>query len=356
VISHRTSKAARIVRVKREKFNQVPAWAVLLSWVMAMTRGVKHRAVAAFVCSLIVFGSGTVLAEDLDRVPVELSWSAPDECPDRSWVLRSIEARLRAPASQLTAAIEADARVEKRAGGYFLTLTTEQGERQLNATSCEELAGSAALILAFIVEPQQAEPAALSTPPAVVPVVDPPTADSTRLQLELSGYARAEWLVDIGMLPNAATGPGLAFGFTWADTSVELSAGFLLDNTVSYVTPGGAGQQSLAHLHAFLAQLGLCQRLVQAPDLSVCLSMEHMRISADPDEALQSRSTRRAPVWAALASARAAVPIGTRFAWVLELSVGVPLLGARFRVDGLGVIHETGDVIGRLRTGPELRF
>jgi hypothetical protein len=375
VISHRTSKAARIVRVKREKFNQVPAWAVLLSLVMAMTRSVKHRAVAALaqlscaqlVCSLIAFGSGTVLAEDLDRVPVELSWSAPDECPDRSWVLRSIEARLRAPASQLTAAIEAEARVEKRAGDYFLTLQTEQGERQLNATSCEELAGSAALILAFIVEPPQTEPeqqaepapAPVSPPPAVdasATAGEPPAADSSRLQLELSGYARAEWLVDIGMLPHAATGPGLAFGFTLADTSVELSAGFLLDNTVSYVTPGGDGQQSLAHLHAFLAQLGLCQRLVQAPDLSVCLSMEHMRISADPDEELQSRSTRRAPVWTALASARAAIPIGTRFAWVLELSVGVPLLGARFRVDGLGVIHETGDVIGRLRTGLELRF
>lgn|GEM_PF-2701478 len=352
------------MRVKREKFNQVSAWAVLLSLVMAMTRSVEHRAVAALaqlVCMQIAISDGTVLAEDLDRVPVELSWSAPDECPDRGWVLRSIEARLRAPASQLTAAVEADARVEKRDGGYFLTLKTEQGERQLNATSCEELAGSAALILAFIVEPQQTEPEPQQAEPAPAPVntpsaVDPPTTDSRRPQLELSGYARAEWLVDIGMLPHAATGPGLAFGFTLADTSVELSAGFLLDNTVSYVTPGGDGQRSLAHLHAFLAQLGLCQRLVQAPDLSVCLSMEHMRISADPDEALQSRSTRRAPVWTALASARAAIPIGTRFAWVLELSVGVPLLGARFRVDGLGVIHETGDVIGRLRTGPELRF
>ena len=322
---------------------------------MAMTRSVKHRAVAALVCSLIVFGSGSVLAEDLDRVPVELSWSAPEECPDRSWVLRSIEARLRAPASQLTAAVEADARVEKRDGGYFLALKTDQGERQLTATTCEELAGSAALILAFIVEPQETE-AQQSPEPAVPAAVDPPAAESPRLQLELSGYARAEWLVDIGMLPNAATGPGLSFGFTLADTSVELSAGFLLDNTVSYVTPGGDGQQSLAHLHAFLAQLGLCQRLVQAPDLSLCLSMEHMRISADPDETLQSRSTRRAPVWTALASARAAIPIGTRFAWVLELSVGVPLLGARFRVDGLGVIHETGEVVGRLRTGPELRF
>jgi len=336
---------------------------MLLSYVMAMARSVKDRAVAALAqwgcacASLLAWGNGTAFAEELDRVPVELSWSAPAECPDRSWVLRSIEARLRAPASQLTAAISADARVEKRGGGYSLTLQTEQGERQLSAATCEELAGSAALILAFLVEPQQAEPAPVVEPPPTA--AEPTVAESSsgpESQLELSGHVRAEWIVDIGMLPNPATGPGIGLGFSLRDTSLELSAGFLLDNTVRYVAPGNEGQQSLAHLYAFLAQLGLCQRLLRALDLGVCLSVEHMRISADPDEALQSRSTRRAPVWTALASARAAIPIGTRFAWVLELSVGVPLLGARFRVDGIGVIHETGDVIGRLRTGPELRF
>ena len=331
-----------------------------MSLMMVMARGVKHRAVAALYPLIVSTSSATALAQDLERVPVELRWSAPDECPDRSWVLRSIEARLRAPASQLTAAVSADAKVERRAEGYFLTLKTEQGERQLSSASCEELAGSAALILAFIVEPQQTEappadpesaPAVTEAPPAAA---EPMAADSSAL--DLSAHVRAEWIVDLGMLPNPATGPGLGLGFSMADTSIELSAGFLLDNTVSYVAAGNEGQQSLAHLHAFLAQLGLCHRLLRAPDLGVCLSVEHMRISADPDEGLQSRSTQRAPVWTALASARAAIPIGTRFAWVLELGVGVPLLGARFRVDGIGVIHETGDVIGRLRTGPELRF
>lgn len=322
-----------------------------------MARGVKDRAVAA-LCSLIAYTSGIAYADELDRVPVELRWRAPDECPDRSWVLRSIEARLRAPESQLRAAISADGRVEKHDAAYVLTLQTEQGERQLRATSCEELAGSAALILAFLIEPQQPEPAQTPEPEPVAsePVQTPPEAVSSRVALELSGLARAEWLVDIGMLPHPATGPGLSIGFTLAQTSLELSAGFLLDNSVSYVAPGTEGRQSLAHLHAFLAQLGLCQRLLQGPDLGVCLSLEHMRISADPDEQLQSRSTRRAPVWTALASIRAAIPVGTRFAWVLELSAGVPLHGARFWVEGIGVIHETGDVIGRLRTGPELRF
>jgi hypothetical protein len=309
------------------------------------------------VCSLIVCGSGTAFAQDLARVPVELSWNAPAECPDRSWVLRSIEARLRAPASQITAPITADARVEKRDDGYFLTLHTDQGERQLKATSCEELAGSAALILAFIVEPPPSEPAVEPVAETNAAAAELPAAGSSSHDShELSGYARAEWIVDVGMLARAATGPGLALGLASHDIAVELSAGFLLDNTVSYVASGGEGQSSLAQMHAFLAQLGLCQRILQGPELSVCVSAEHMRISADPDDGLQSRSTRRAPVWTVLASARAAIPIGTRIAWVVDLGVGVPLLGARFRIDGIGVIHETGDVIGRLRTGLELRF
>ena len=339
---------------------------------MAIARSIKHRAVAALarlgcaqlVCALIACSAGAAAAQELERVPVELSWSAPDECPDRSWVLRSIEARLRAPASQLTAAISADARVEKRESGYFLTLQTEQGERQLNAMSCEELAGSAALILAFLVEPQPTEPAAASQrPPAAespterpAAAAEPSAAASSKPQLELGAYARAEWIVDVGMLARAATGPGISLGFTLLNTALELSAGFLLDNTVSYVAPGGAGQSSLAHMHAFLAQLGLCQKLLRGPELGLCASVEHMRISAEPDDALQSRSTRRAPVWTALASIRAAIPIGTRIAWLVDLGLGVPLLGARFSVERIGVIHETGNVVGRLRTGLELRF
>ena len=309
---------------------------------VAMTRG---SGCAQLAVLLLVFEAGTARADE----PVELTWSAPAECPDRDWVVRSVSARLNSHASQPTAAVEASGRVVRRDDVYQLTLQTHAGERQLSAASCEELAGSAALILAFIADPERAEM------PAEVP--EAPAADSgEETPLEVSGYARAEWLVDVGMLPHAATGPGIALGLTLANTSVELAAGFLLNNNVTYVAAGGGGQQTVAQLHAFAAQLGVCQRLVAGPDLGLCLFGEHMRIVADPDEALRSRTTPSAPVWTVLGAARLAVPIGTRLAWYVELGLGVPLLGARFRVMGIGVIHETGDVIGRLRTGLGFRF
>ena len=68
------------------------------------------------------------------------------------------------------------------------------------------------LILAFAAEPAQAFTGARSA----VSEVNAPGPD-----LHLGGYVRAEWLVDVGMLPHAATGPGLALGL-WSEQ--ELAA------------------------------------------------------------------------------------------------------------------------------------
>jgi len=316
--------------------------------VMLMTRSVQ---LCSFVVLLLVATS--LAAQD---TPLELEWDAPAQCPDRSWVVRSVQARLADTAANPPprAAIKARGRIAQRDGSYVLDLRTDQGERQLRAASCEELANSAVLILAFAAEPEQATPAEAAAPAAAAPERD----------LELGGYVRAEWIVDIGMLPRAATGPGIALGLQLSatpgyPTSLELSAGFLLANTVKYLRSGAGGEprnSELAQLHAFAAQLALCQQIVDVAQLSVCMLGEHMRVTADPSEVIGRASTQSAPVWTLLLAARLSIPIGTRFAWLVELGAGVPLLGARFGVEGIGTIHETSDVVGRLRTGISLRF
>src|SRR5262245_28541758 len=158
---------------------------------MAMARGVQDRLVAA----LVVFAVSVCVRVARAQDAVELEWSAPAECPDREAVLRSIAARL--PGPQPSAAVKASARVSKKDGGYELTLRTERGERQLRAASCPELASSTALILAFIVDPAAAEPAA----PAADSSSPEPEPDLADDPLDLTGYVRAEWLVDVGMLP-----------------------------------------------------------------------------------------------------------------------------------------------------------
>lgn len=316
---------------------------------MLMARRVQ---LCSFV-ALLLFAS-SLAAQDK---PLELDWDAPAQCPDRNWVLRSVQARVADTASHPPprAAVKARGRIAQRDGNYVLDLRTDSGERQLRAASCEELANSAVLILSFAAEPEQAAPAEVAAPAAAAPGRD----------LELGGYVRAEWSVDIGMLPHAATGPGLALGLQLSatpgyPTSLELSAGFLLANTVTYLRSAAAGGEprnsELAQLHAFAAQLALCQQIVDVAQLSVCMLGEHMRLTADPSEVIGRASTQSAPVWTLLLAARLSIPIGTRFAWLVELGAGVPLLGARFGVEGIGTIHETSDVVGRLRTGISLRF
>lgn len=317
---------------------------------MPMARRITAGSIVALAVLLF-----TVSSLSAQTAAIELDWSAPEPCPDRSWVLRSVQARLAddtAAHAPPRAAVHARGRIVQRAAGYVLDLHTDQGERQLSAASCEELANSAALILAFAAE---AERVPL---PAAVPAQD----DNPGPDLDLGGYVRADWLVDVGMLPKAATGPGIALGLRLSatpgyPTSIELSAGFLLKNTVSYLRSGSnRGNRELAHLHAFAAQLALCQQILDVAQLGVCMLGEHMRLTADPSEVIGRASTQSAPVWTLLVAARLSVPIGTRFAWLVELGAGVPLLGASFRVEGIGTIHETSDVVGRLRTGLSLRF
>jgi hypothetical protein len=317
--------------------------------VMPMARRVKLCSIAL---SVVLRLTSSLSAQDK---PLELDWEAPAHCPDRSWVLRSVQARLADTAahSPPRAAVRARGRITQRDAGYVLDLRTDQGERQLRAASCEQLANSAALILAFAAEPEQ-DTALRAAPTSAGDVPSP--------DLNLGGYLRAEWVVDVGMLPQAATGPGIALGLVLSatpgyPTSIELSAGFLLKNTVSYLRSGSAAHSSeLAQLHAFAAQLALCQQIADVAQLSVCMLGEHMRLTADPSDVIGRASTQSAPVWTLLLAARLAVPIGTRFAWMVELGAGVPLLGARFGVEGIGTIHETSDVVGRLRTGLSLRF
>ena len=312
---------------------------------MAMARRVQ-------LCSFALLMFASSLAAQ--GRAIELDWDAPTNCPDRNWVLRSVQARLSDSAahSPPSAAVRARGRITQRDAGYVLDLRTDRGERQLRAASCDELANSAALILAFAAEPEQD--------------AEVPPDGALERDIELGGYVRAEWVVDVGMLPHAATGPGIGIGLMLSatpgyPTSIELSAGFLLKNTVSYLRSGtGAGSDArnseLAQLHAFAAQLALCQQIVNVAQLSVCMLGEHMRLTADPSDVIGRAATQSAPVWTLLLAARLSVPIGTRFAWMVELGAGVPMLGARFGVEGIGTIHETSDVVGRLRTGLSLRF
>jgi hypothetical protein len=109
---------------------------------------------------------GPVLALVLVGAPAteryELSWSAPDSCPDEASVRTDLDRRLAQSPPSDDPPVRANARVERRPGGaHELTLTFgpdgEGGRRTIVDPSCDELAAAAVIIVAIAVDPSVLE-------------------------------------------------------------------------------------------------------------------------------------------------------------------------------------------------------
>ena len=97
--------------------------------------------------------------------PVELDWDAPDPCPDRDDV-EALVSRHLGDRATARAPVSASGRIVQTPTGYALTLRTSTGERHIEAVSCDELAQSAAVILALLIDPQAAPPEPVIMEPA----------------------------------------------------------------------------------------------------------------------------------------------------------------------------------------------
>jgi hypothetical protein len=324
--------------------------------------GSPMRMAAALQLCLLLSAAG---ARAQAEATLALDWNAPSECPDGASVMRAVIGRLGESGDSPGPTLRATGRIDRSATGYTLELRTERGERRLDGENCDELARGAALILALLIDPhaQPSEPAPVrAPPPSPPPAAQPPTpvqpVEPPGEPIDVGGYVRAELVVDVGMFPNAAFGPGLALGLTLAATSFELSAGFWPTSSLAYpdwvedVPEAG----ELAQLSGFAVRLGACQRLVDGPELGICMFGEYMSLTADPDDALEDSTEESAPVWTLLAALRLALPLGKDLAVVFELGAGLPVHGARFTVEPFDEIHVTSGLVGRLRTGFELRF
>jgi hypothetical protein len=289
----------------------------------------------------LLLGSAVVLAIVLSGVPVranverlQLEWRAPLGCPSDSDVEDAIEARLGAAAAQTGPTLRATAQVTGRPNAYRLELQTAQGERSLTARSCSEIAGAAALILALLIDP---EADASSAPP-------PPAREPWLL-------IRPEASLDAGILPSLALGPGLTIGLLLGRTALELSGTYLPAQDAFR----SERESAVARLSLLAAAIGVCQGLTRAPELSPCLRLEHGRLLANARDLPNGADPSAA--WTALwAGARVRVELTHWLSANLEIALGLPLLGATFTVNTVGTAHQTGDVLGRLRTGLELRL
>lgn len=241
-------------------------------------------AIAAGVC-----GFAGLPAPCLAAAPtIELSWSAPAVCPDRREVLHAIR-ELAGETEQSAGEPDFSIRgeVQSQEGGFLLNLSwrsaAHHAERTMTASTCDELARAAALIVALAVNPGRLDPKEDPSPaapagasagavapvepgasaprreplkPAVAPrraVVQVPAprsqgpayeeGDSARGAVAVapsqSVRPRAEMAMDVGTLPHAGTGVGIGVSFPTSAITLQAEAFAFSPQTKSIATGGG---------------------------------------------------------------------------------------------------------------------
>jgi hypothetical protein len=131
-------------------------------------RGRVARDVVAIVVTRLAVGNAPAFATPHDAGPLDLEWVAPSGCPSRDAVLdevarildpRKTEAPLARIAARAVLFRGEDAR-------WHIVLTISGGQRTIEASSCEEVANAAALVLALRIVPPSVAPEPAPLPPA----------------------------------------------------------------------------------------------------------------------------------------------------------------------------------------------
>lgn len=314
---------------------------------------------------------------------VDVTWSAPEGCPSSADLQRRVTARLPDDAT-----VHARGRVEKRGGRYRLALdiatSSSRGERALEASTCEALASSAAVVIAMSVAPASARddeaaaaaaasmtttateatatnsgaavpappPAPASAPP-VTPAPDrgatPPRRSGER---EARFSIRAHVAGDAGLLPAAAVGGGLALGVVvLRDLSLEAGADFYAsqDATVSGSPGRGASFQLLA------ASARACWTLTHGIEVAPCAGVEVVRIAGSGFGAVKVADAESL-TWGPEAVLTARLPVAGPLSLRLGLGGFVPMSRQSFVINASGTVHQPGAVALRTWLGPEVRF
>ncbi len=326
-------------------------------------------------------------------VPLDLSWSAPPDCPGLDAVSGAV-ARLLEGSPRSGSRVRVDATVTRRGGGWALALTTTRdgavGHRSMKADSCAAVADAAALVIALAIDPVHvAEPEAAAVPPvAPDPPPPPPSPPEMPPRATVAPPPPAPPTVPAPRPPAPATPPvarSVAFGVALtADVGslpaptygVEVSAAWALrrfrvegygaywpGQTATVGLPGVFGTLSADVYLADGGALG-CYAIVATRRwrLQPCAGLEVGALGASGSGL--GVSTPGASFWAAVrVDARATLRIADRVALVGGLGVAVPLNRQPLTETGPGAsgpaavtVFETGRVAARAVVGPELRF
>lgn len=355
--------------------------------VNALARGVGGCLLAAG----LVWPSGVAKAKPQT---LELIWNAPEGCPDDAHVLAAIQRLMGTTESQGAAPLSVQGDIESRGETLVLKLVwrtaSMQAERNMESSSCDELARAAALVVALAADPSSAEvtapeqesapreqsfapgvPAsARSTPaipsralPAAIPdtplVASPPpevpgdfsSAPSARSSSRSRARAttRALLALDTGSLPRtaegAAVGAGLGLGL------LVFQAELALFMPQQKVVSEGAAALWLSTLSVRPCLDWSLSRLRVSP----CAALE-LDLLVGQGEAVDDRQVGAAWFPRFGGGAELGYPLSKQFAWIADAWLLAGPWRPTFVLQDVVPVHQPNLLVGRWTTGLELRL
>jgi hypothetical protein len=309
-----------------------------------------------------------------------LSWNGPPGCPTAENVRARVDGLLDGGASAGSVAdVRASGQVERVDNGFRLLLSVGVGStpnsRVIEARTCDELAGAAAIAIALLA---RSTIESLSTPststspgdaasaeepkhlePAPAPSHKPDTASGTKEPAE-AAPARLRWLIDApiavagwGSLPSAGLGLGIAAGIRWKALRATVGGEWWLPQTDS-----DSGFATRFTLQSGRVQVCLTQAVLGL-ELGPCLGAAAQRLAgqglASPVFSVRSHTD----IWMSGTGglfASLPTPGFAQLRFFAEASVFVSPQRPRFVIDQLGPVHEPALAAPRLDWGCEWIF
>ncbi|MBK6919487.1 MAG: hypothetical protein IPH07_18990 [Deltaproteobacteria bacterium] len=321
-----------------------------------------------------------------DDDPLELTWSAPDGCPDAAQVREHVQRRAGTTALRRTLARGRIERLDDSTWMLELVLEGDDGafRRELRGTSCEALTAAAGLLIAVAADPttrsgappdEAAPPLGsqvdedITNPPAVTSAAPPsrppptPRASDTRAPVETSMRTRTRGVdaalrVDIGgqflrVLPAIADASfGGALAVRWPRARAELRGRYLPGQRSRYADrPSLGGVIDLWTLGASGCYAPRWQRL----EFPICAGIELGMMRGRSFGAIDNRDA---------AALFAALPLDAALVWspirrvglLAGLGVSPTLRRPGFHVRDLDPVFVAAPVAVRVAAGLEVRF
>lgn len=338
----------------------------------------RTRTLRAWVCGLAFLVGVLVGIRRAEAEPstLDVSWTAPPECPDRAWLESAVLHLVTAAPSR---SLKVTGQIREVDGRYRVDLELQgaaSGKRTLSAASCGSVSRGAALIIALALDPQasplgldeaaaapspaspiepaEPEPLPPSSPPArpeptpVAPSWSPAPSKVRPLVFAGVGAVRA-------YLPATALSVVAGGGITWRALRVDLSAELepsVREPLVNRPTIGADFSLAAVAVRSCVAQESTWIALYG------CAALRGVRIAGE-GTGLAAAQRNTAYLVAVEPGAVVRFPARTQLAMELEGAAAIPLARPDFVILTNGpsdLVYRVSAIGARVTLGAGVRF